>query len=238
MPGTDAVATERLAGRTGRLVGGTGRLVGVSEANVTPDDARLEDAPGAGEADAAPGAGEADAYGLGPEWVPGPDGVPFRRAARVIVLDREDRVLLVRGHDAGETSRSWWFTVGGGLEPGESARAGAVRELREETGLVIDPAELVGPVLSRSAIFDFARVTCRQDEEFFLARAEVTHLDDAGWTALERDVLDEMRWWHLDDLDAAVAAGTVVYPRSLPERLRRLLVGWDGRTPHLEEHDV
>src|SRR5690606_28107491 len=69
-------------------------------------------------------------YGLGPDWVPGPDGVPFRRAARVILLDDADRLLLVRGHDAGETSRSWWFTVGGGLEPGEDVRAGALRELR------------------------------------------------------------------------------------------------------------
>ncbi|MEE6272176.1 NUDIX domain-containing protein [Georgenia sp. MJ206] len=215
-PGSDAGGTDRPAGS----------LSGAREAAAGGDGA------GADLPDVV------DAYGLGPEWTPGPDGVPFRRAARVIVLDDEDRVLLVRGHDAGETTRSWWFTIGGGLAPGEGTRAGAVRELREETGLVIDPALLVGPVLSRSALFDFARVTCRQDEEFFLARAEVTHVDDAGWTALEREVLDEMRWWHLDELEAAVAGGAVVYPRSLPERLRRLLAGWDGHTPHLDEHDV
>ncbi|WP_454083950.1 NUDIX hydrolase [Georgenia sp. Marseille-Q6866] len=174
-------------------------------------------------------------YGLGPDWVPGPDGVPFRRAARVILLDDADRLLLVRGHDAGETSRSWWFTVGGGLEPGEDPRAGALRELREETGLHLSAAQLEGPVLTRSAVFDFAAVTCRQDEEFFLARGTDTRLDHAGWTELERDVLDELRWWQLDELDAAVAAGAVVYPRLLPGLARRLAGGWDGTSEHVVE---
>ena len=174
-------------------------------------------------------------YGLGPEWVPGPDGLPFRRAARVILLDEDDRVLLLRGHDAGQPSRSWWFTVGGGLEPGEHPRVGAVRELREETGLHLEPADLAGPVLSRSAVFDFARVTCRQDEEFFLARGPHTYVHDGGWTDLEREVVDELRWWELDALDRAVAAGTVVYPRQLPALARTLAAGWDGTTPHLSE---
>ncbi|QDB79374.1 NUDIX domain-containing protein [Georgenia wutianyii] len=174
-------------------------------------------------------------YGLGPEWVPGPDGIPFRAAARVVVLDPDDRVLLVRGHDSGQTSRSWWFTVGGGLEPGEDARAGAVRELREETGLRVGPDDLEGPVLVRSAVFDFARVTCRQDEEFFLARVSETSLDVTGWTELEREVVDELRWWELDDLDAAVAAGTVVYPAGLAALVRRLAAGWDGSVESVVE---
>ena len=174
-------------------------------------------------------------YGLGPDWVPGPDGVPFRRAARVILFDGDDRLLLLRGHDAGQPDRSWWFTVGGGLAPGEDSRRGAVRELREETGLHLDPADLTGPVLTRSAVFDFARVTCRQDEEFFLARGSQTDVHGEGWTDLEREVVDELRWWELDALDAAVAAGTVVYPRDLPRLARELAGGWDGTAPHLAE---
>lgn len=178
-------------------------------------------------------------YGLGPEWTPGPDGVPFRRAARVILVDEHDRLLLVRGHDAGEVTRSWWFTVGGGVDAGEDVRDGAAREVFEETGLVVGPADLVGPVLTRSAVFDFARVTCRQDEQFFLARvSSVGAVSDDGWTELERDVLDEMRWWELDELDTAVAGGAVVYPAPLPALVRGLLRGWDGSTPHLDESSV
>ena len=174
-------------------------------------------------------------YGLGPEWQPGADGLPFRRAARVVLLDPTDRVLLLRGHDSGDTARSWWFTVGGGLAAGEGSEAGAVRELREETGLELAPTELVGPVLTRSAVFDFARVTCRQDEEFFLARVRDTRVDASGWTDLEREVVDELRWWPLDELDAAVSAGTVVYPTVLPSLVRRLLAGWDGTAEHVAE---
>lgn len=175
-------------------------------------------------------------YGLGPEWVPGADGIPFRRGARCLLLDDADRLLLVRGHDAGEVTRSWWFTVGGGLAPGEDPRVGAAREVREETGIDLDAARLVGPVLTRSAVFDFARVTCRQDEQFFLARVPAgAVISTDSWSRLERDVLDELRWWDLDELAQAVAEGVTVYPGPLVEIVRGLLDGWDGTAVHLDE---
>lgn len=174
------------------------------------------------------------ASSLGADWVLGEDGLRFRRAARVLLLDAEDRLLLVRGHDVDQPERSWWFTVGGGIDPGESAREAAVREVREETGLLLDDAALVGPVLTRSALFDFYAEHCRQDEEFFLARV-ADALDTAaiardGWTEVELDVLDELRWWRLDDLAAETRE---VFPEGLPDLVRPLLAGWDGSVRHL-----
>lgn len=173
---------------------------------------------------------------LGPEWLPGPGGLPYRRAARVLLVDEHDRVLLVRGHDVDQPERSWWFTVGGGLEPGESTRQGAVREVFEETGLRLDPDALLGPVLTREAIFDFAAQRCRQDEEIFLARVPGdTVLATGGWTELEASVLDEMRWWSLAEL---AEVRIEVFPAGLPELVRPLLSGWDGVTRHLGlQHD-
>ena len=58
-----------------------------------------------------------------------------------IIID-DGRVLLVkRGHPplAGE-----WSIPGGALEAGETVREGAVREVREETCLTVEPAELLG----------------------------------------------------------------------------------------------
>lgn len=170
---------------------------------------------------------------LGPDWVPGPDGVPFRRGARVLLLDAQDRLLMVRGHDVDEPHRSWLFTVGGGIDPGESARDAAVRELREEAGLVLDPARLVGPVATRSAVFDFARRTVRQDEEFFLARIdEPGELTTAGWTEIERSFMDELRWWRLDDL---ADPGVEIFPEGLVTLVRGLLGGWDGLVRRLAD---
>ena len=171
---------------------------------------------------------------LGAEWVLGTDGLRFRRAARVILLDDSDRVLLLRGHDVDQPERGWWFTVGGGIDTGEDARAAAVREVREETGLVLEPAELVGPVFTRSAVFDFFAESCRQDEEIFLARV-VVRADDAalsreGWTDLELDVLDELRWWELDALRLVTEE---IFPEGLVDLVRGLLPRWDGVTRHL-----
>ena len=58
-----------------------------------------------------------------------------RVAARVLLVDPAGRLLLFQGFDPHVPDESFWFTAGGGLEPGEELLAGAQRELREETGL-------------------------------------------------------------------------------------------------------
>ena len=173
---------------------------------------------------------------LGDDWVVGPDGLRHRRAARVILLDESDRVLLVRGHDADQPERSWWFTVGGGIDPGETDVDAALRELREEVGLVLAPEDLVGPVLTRAGIFRFFAETCRQDEVFFVARVDGGHEPtDAGWTPEERAVLDEMRWLTSAELRAETRE---VFPTALPDVVDAVARGWDGTVRHLgTQHD-
>lgn len=50
---------------------------------------------------------------------------------RVVATDGEGRVLLVR-----HTYLAGWWLPGGGVDRGETTQAAAVRELREETGLI------------------------------------------------------------------------------------------------------
>lgn len=184
-------------------------------------------APGVLVAHAAHGAREADApIHLDEGWKRGPDGMRTRQAARVLVLDEAGRVLLVRGHDADEPDRHWWFTVGGGIDAGETPEQAVCREVFEETGLRIRVADLEGPVLERSAIFDFAREHCRQDELFFCVRIESgAELSRAGWTELEANFIDEMAWKSVSELRAVTEE---VFPNGLADLVESLTPGWDG----------
>ena len=61
----------------------------------------------------------------------------MRNAARVLLIDPGGRLLLVHGGDPADPSAgSWWFTPGGGMEPGESA---------EEVTGALTGAGAVGP---------------------------------------------------------------------------------------------
>jgi len=52
-------------------------------------------------------------------------------------------------------------------------------------------------------------------------------LSRAGWTQVEVDTIDELRWW---DLDALAGVEEEVFPAQLPQLVRVLLDGWDGVT--------
>ncbi len=151
-------------------------------------------------------------------------GPTDRRAARVLLVDAADRVLLFHGCDpADDTAGSWWFTPGGGLDPGESPAEGAARELAEETGLRVAPDALGAPVHARVATFRFAGGDYRQSEDFFLLRVEAHDVDTSGFNDLEVSAVLGHRWWTAEDLRRTVETGSErVYPRELPDLLDRV----------------
>lgn len=67
-----------------------------------------------------------------------------RRRTRVLVVS-EGKVLLVRGW----LSNGKWHLPGGGLHFREHASHGAVREVREETGVLLLPSQLGSVGLAR-----------------------------------------------------------------------------------------
>lgn len=176
---------------------------------------------------------------LSDEWFPDKDGVPHRQAARVVVISSDNKVLLIKGHDAHDLDHRWWFTIGGGIIPDESKSMAAVRELAEETGIVALPQELIGPVLYRESEFQFSNETVRQDEWFFLLRlpkeAAAVPLDAESWTELERKTLDRISWFSVDQL-RDLSMDESVYPLGLPWWVERWMQKWDGVCQHSKEY--
>ena len=165
---------------------------------------------------------------------PGGPAEPVRRtAARVLLLDDRQRVLLLSGTDPQVGSR-WWITPGGGAEAGEPLAETAIRELAEETGLRLRSDQLVGPLWRRVAKFHFTGVDYEQTEFYFAAAlppaspvAEMPsagpddELDTTGHTRDERLTLTGHRWW---ESDALRSTDEDVHPRELATRLPEALV--------------
>ncbi|WP_091740380.1 NUDIX hydrolase [Phenylobacterium immobile] len=150
-----------------------------------------------------------------------------RPSARVVLLDPEGRIALMRGRlpGASRDELGAWFTVGGGLEPGESLAEAAVREVREETGL---EASEVGPVIwLREGVFDpgLGSGPLYFKESYIVARCDGGELSRDGWLAHEQDFCTDLRWWTREEL---LATTDNVYPQRLAMLLEDVL---DGRLP-------
>ncbi len=140
-----------------------------------------------------------------------------REAARVLLLDAEDRVLLV-AHLPGD-GRRVWTAPGGGLDAGEDHATAASRELREEVGLAVP----LGPwVWERTATFTFRGVWIAQHERWSLVRLAPGAAPDAAALPIADPGTDGGRWWTLEALRAA-APPDVLAPAALPDALAVLL---------------
>ncbi|MEE1768630.1 NUDIX hydrolase [Streptomyces sp. JV185] len=159
--------------------------------------------------------------------------VEKRKVARVVLLDPDDRILLIHGFEPGDPRSTWWFTPGGGLEGAETREQAALRELTEETG--ITDVEL-GPLLwQRMCSFPFDGRRWDQDEWYFLARTTQTATDTSGLTGLEQRSVAGLRWWTSAELSAA---RETVYPTRLAELLRTLLDEGPPHTPLVLDPEI
>lgn len=128
----------------------------------------------------------------------------IRVAARVVLFDHEDRLLLFRAvapRADGRSSRSFWITPGGGVNAGEPLEGAARRELHEETGL--EHFELGPCVWLRRHVFHWEGAWIEQRESYFVARTPVFEVNTDGHEELERRFLQEHRWWSIAEIAAS-----------------------------------
>ena len=108
------------------------------------------------------------------------------------IIIENDRVLLVKR--AHPPIQGQWSIPGGVLEVGEMVREAAIREAREETGLVVEPGELLG-VYDRILRDPEKRVQYHYVLIDFLCRATGGQLQAASDAA-------EVRWFTREELPA------------------------------------
>jgi 8-oxo-dGTP diphosphatase len=105
-----------------------------------------------------------------------------------VIKDDAGRLLLIRrGHEPG---KGLWSVPGGRVEDGESDADALVREVREETGLIVAPGRLIGsvqrPAGTTGSVFDIRDYT-----------AEVT-----GGMLVSGDDADDAMWAGPGELDS------------------------------------
>jgi len=124
-----------------------------------------------------------------------------RRTGRVIPVAADGRVLLLHGFEPARPDWWFWFTIGGAVEPGETVRQAAARELAEEVGIVLPEEALGEPYLEAGIEFDWGDRHIVQHQTFHaVALADAPEPDLSGLDGLERSTIDTAGWVSPDDL--------------------------------------
>ncbi|MFC7362001.1 NUDIX hydrolase [Nocardioides astragali] len=136
---------------------------------------------------------------------------------KLLLLDEEDRVLLIHATDP-RTGHHCWYPVGGGVESGESLQQAAIREAHEETGLAALPTGI--PVWTRDHLYRYDGRTVEVHEDWLLH--SVPHFEPAptGFSDYETTSVLGFRWWRAEELSQTT---DTVLPPALGDLLSALL---------------
>jgi 8-oxo-dGTP diphosphatase len=108
------------------------------------------------------------------------------------IIIEDSRILLVKR--AHPPLQAQWSIPGGVLEVGELVREAAVREAREETGLIVDPGDLLG-------VYDRVLRDAEQRVQYHYVLIDFLCRSVAGELRAASDAA-EVRWFTREELPA------------------------------------
>jgi 8-oxo-dGTP pyrophosphatase MutT (NUDIX family) len=161
------------------------------------------------------------------------DGRPIieRDVVRLVALDTQDKMLLFHTHDLDNPDLgTWWELPGGGIDPGETYRDAAVRELREETGIIAERSSVGPPAWRRRASFRY-----RQERRLYNEVIAMIRLPGPGPGIDESQRLDYEKEDYFgycwSPLPEVLASRERFYPGNLPVLLSAFLGGQEIDEP-------
>ena len=126
-----------------------------------------------------------------------------RRVSRVVLLDENDRfLLLLTASPRLQIPVVRWLTPGGGVEDHESHAEGAIRELFEETGLRVDSVGEPIWSIEGQSIFNDGHVQSTYSE-YFVVRTTSFELTNENWMDNEFVDITDVRWWTVEELNTS-----------------------------------
>ena len=142
-----------------------------------------------------------------------------RLTSRVLLFDRDSRILLFLTKAPDTSGIARWLTPGGGVDPGESHADAAVRELFEETGLT--GIELGAPVWEHDFVVQWDDADHDTGHAvFYTAVVDRFEPSNANWTDDEKIDVLEHRWFSLAEL---ISTTDPYEPAELVDLVRRQL---------------
>lgn len=150
--------------------------------------------------------------------------LPIRECSRLIILDEQNRLLLMQikldkpADSLNPITKPYWVTLGGGVESNETLEEAAARELYEETGI---KNSKIGPKIWHGQWRGANRIN---DETYFLVRLPYVGgtLDHSGFGEEEKKVIKMMRWWTIDEIKQS---DEIIIPQHLSTYLSNILKG-------------